>query len=643
MKGGRELDKTILDIIQFLNEQREPVSSSVIATDLNVSTKTVLNRINEFSSNLADEGIIILKKPRVGIWLEIKNTKSWERIINKNSNSIFDQPKQRMDYIILSLLMSEDPISLEEFSERLYSSYSTVNNDLTAVRQELAKYHLELANIRGLGYEIQGKEKDLRRLFSDKITKTDWLESLTESTNNINYSFLKEEVRRVLVNTKFHLSESNFENLCIHLFIAINRIQHNNYEINEDEEEFSQDFDCEIEKVEEALSLLVERLINKEFPSIEKKMLRIQLSAKQILANKDNDVITQDTVRKVNEMLQVVNQSFHIDLTQDQELIKNLSLHLVPLNYRLKYSIKVQNPLVEEIKKNCPLGFIVANEAVKVLDEPVNGSVGEDEIALLALHFNLALQRNENLQTRFRKKNIIIVCGTGVGTAMMLEFQILDKFGEYINETLVTDSISLENINVSEYDCLISTIPLKDNLEIPYLHVNYFLTESDIKQLQMLLSLDDIDQQLNRFFSEEFFFTHLDASNANDAINKIFDMTKNTIDLPEAFISSVLKREKLFSTEIGNNVAIPHPYDQFDLPSFAIIAILDNPIKWNKKEVQFVLLFIIGKNDKENMQFFYQTISKYLIDSEKINNIIESQRFDVFLKDIKSTITRGGN
>src|SRR5699024_3057061 len=314
MKGGRELDKTILDIIQFLNEQREPVSSSVIATDLNVSTKTVLNRINEFSSNLADEGIIILKKPRVGIWLEIKNTKSWERIINKNSNSIFDQPKQRMDYIILSLLMSEDPISLEEFSERLYSSYSTVNNDLTAVRQELAKYHLELANIRGLGYEIQGKEKDLRKLFSDKITKTDWLESLTESTNNINYSFLKEEVRRVLVNTKFHLSESNFENLCIHLFIAINRIQHNNYEINEDE----------------ALSLLVERLINKEFPSIEKKMLRIQLSAKQILANKDNDVITQDTVRKVNEMLQVVNQSFHIDLTQDQELIKNLSLHLVP-------------------------------------------------------------------------------------------------------------------------------------------------------------------------------------------------------------------------------------------------------------------------------------------------------------------------
>src|SRR5699024_3454263 len=398
MKVGRELDKTILDIIQFLNEQREPVSSSVIATDLNVSTKTVLNRINEFSSNLADEGIIILKKPRVGIWLEIKNTKSWERIINKNSNSIFDQPKQRMDYIILSLLMSEDPISLEEFSERLYSSYSTVNNDLTAVRQELAKYHLELANIRGLGYEIQGKEKDLRKLFSDKITKTDWLESLTESTNNINYSFLKEEVRRVLVNTKFHLSESNFENLCIHLFIAINRIQHNNYEINEDEEEFSQDFDCEIEKVEEALSLLVERLINKEFPSIEKKMLRIQLSAKQILANKDNDVITQDTVRKVNEMLQVVNQSFHIDITQEQELIKNLSLHLVPLKYRLKYSIKVQNPLVEEIKKNCPLGFIVANEAVKVLDEPVNGSVGEDEIALLALHFNLALQRNENLQ-----------------------------------------------------------------------------------------------------------------------------------------------------------------------------------------------------------------------------------------------------
>ncbi|GAB2319696.1 PRD domain-containing protein [Alkalibacterium sp. s-m-22] len=629
------MDKTFLQIIRFLEKRDTAVSSAEIADNLRLSTKTILSRIKKYGDDIQSKGGVIKSRPRVGISLEIQDQDLWNKNFHEMNTPIFSEPQQRMEYIILSLLLSEEPIALEDFSEKLYSSYSTVGNDLVSIRQELASHNLELINVRGKGYLIQGKESDLRKYFSMKIRKMNWLEMLFDGKDAINCNEIELNIKRILAKNYYHLSDNSFENLSVHIYIMINRIKNNKYDRSKFDENHLNDFSPKVKSIAEELADYISTVIDTDLPVIEIYMLMIQLSAKQVIANKKKIVISDEILEMVNEMLILIKNSFHIDMSNNIELTRNLALHLVPLNYRLEYNIKIENPLVEEIKKNFPLGYILSNEASKVISNKYGKQLDENEIALLALHLNLGLQRVREPKQTIRKKRVLIICGTGIGTAKMLEYQIMEKYGEYIKSTNVSDSINVDRIELSQYDCLISTTSLRKEYEIPSLHVNYFLTKEDFNNIENLLIEKDREKQIESFFSEDLFFVDIKGDTKNEVIREMIKRANQIKELPDQLLESILKREELFSTEIGNGVAIPHPFEQFDIETQSIISILEHPIKWDKKKVQFIMIFMIGKNDKNSLQLFYQAISSYLVNSYKINKIIKEKNYNNFIEDIK--------
>lgn len=636
------MDNVFLDIVNFLMSKNAPVSSAEIASEVGISTKTVFNKLKLFNDDLKKEGGRIVKKPGKGIWLEVFNEESWSEQSFLKKKSIFDQPKQRMDFIILSLLTTDNPISQEDFAEKLFVSFSTVGNDLTHVRKELLENELRLVNIRSKGYVIDGEESNLRKYFSKKINTTDWLEMLNDESGNISFSQIKKVTKNILLEHRFSLSENSFENLCIHIFIITRRIEHASYEETNYDLEKIPGFSKAVKDVSKSLVNCIEEVTNFKVPKIEAYLLMTQLSAKQVIADKDRALITFEILSLVENMINLVKKSFHIDLTEDSDLKMALALHLVPLEKRLQFNIDVSNPLVNEIKQNCPLGFIIANEAVKVIERKTEKTISEDEVSLLALHFNLAIQKHKDSQPIFKKKNIIIVCGTGVGSAKMLEHQILDKFEKYLGQVHITDFINLESIDLSNFDFILTTIPIKKKFKIPLIDINYFLTKDDVRKLEILFSFADVERQVLRFFSEDLFLTNIQSKTKSGVIKQLLHVAKRKIHLPDGMFSSIMKRERLFSTEIGNMAAIPHPFELFETQTCAIIGILEEPIIWDTKSVQIVMLLIVGKNDRDNLQLFYQLISKYLVDETKIQALIKERDFNFFLGQIREIIKEDG-
>ena len=64
--------------------------------------------------------------------------------------------------------------------------------------------------------------------------------------------------------------------------------------------------------------------------------------------------------------------------------------------------------------------------------------------------------------------------------------------------------------------------------------------------------------------------------------------------MTDKYKESVFNREKIMSTDLGNNIAIPHGSEKEILQSKIVIATLKNPISWNQHQVQIVFMIAMS-------------------------------------------------
>ena len=239
------------------------------------------------------------------------------------------------------------------------------------------------------------------------------------------------------------------------------------------------------------------------------------------------------------------------------------------------------------------LAFMIATTACGVLKERYQKEISEDEIGYIALHINLALERKRET---IRRKNIVIVCSTGRGTAELLEYQYRDKFGKYINQLMTCDVLTLDRIDFSDVDLVISTVEIPVKLPVPIPRVQYFMQTRDESKIKRVLAQSGTSS-IEHFFDPNLFLVNVPAKNKTEVIDYMSARIRNFYKVPRNFKELILLREKKAVTEFGNLIAIPHPYRVCTDETFVCVALLKRPILWDKKKVQLVFLlraFITG-------------------------------------------------
>jgi transcriptional antiterminator len=350
--------------------------------------------------------------------------------------------------------------------------------------------------------------------------------------------------------------------------------------------------------------------------------------------NLDNllSAVEPQIISIAENIIEMAEDILDVRLKDDKKLLTGLVLHLRPAVNRLKYGLSLRNPILNNIKENYPNVFGAAWAASILFEEKLGIQIKEEEVGFIALHLGAALERkNVNIK-------LLLVCGSGIGTAQLLSSKLNENFANIE----IIDSIAmhkLKNYDLKNIDLIISTVPI-NSLDKPYMQVNPLLLEEDIKavkrKLNNLISEKNIEEPKkgnNKIFDKDFIFLDLDFESKNNLLKYLCRQLTEENIVKKEYFDSVLKRENLTSTEIINGLAIPHGDKEYILKSKIAVARLISPIKWNEnksKSIRFVFLLALKNRDKAKE--FFKIFNQIVRDKNLLNKILNAKTAEQVFK-----------
>lgn len=227
--------------------------------------------------------------------------------------------------------------------------------------------------------------------------------NLTISTGN-DYEDIKNRIFTIITKySKEHdlaIEQSTLQQLSIHLAIAMIRIESNNYiplsssilnDYKHDENYFHAKKICEnianefqLEIAENEIALVAMHLAKGDYFETE--------------FFTGLDIIDEDIIHISKKAIDNIYDKYHVDFRNDEKLLVNMSLHLLPAIDRLQKNDFSKNPLTKEIKERHSVEFNYAKVLNETVDQTYHKSFNDDELAFLTLYFVLATNRmNQNI------------------------------------------------------------------------------------------------------------------------------------------------------------------------------------------------------------------------------------------------------
>lgn len=637
-------EERMVSILKNLSKS-EYVSSKKLAAILELSSKTILNEIKELNQLLEPVKAYIEVKPKRGCKLVIGDEQAYSNFLSvlelPTQKLVPVTPDQRIQYLLVYLLETEKWVKIEQLCEKFYISQSSLSKDLKEVRKYLACYSIQLESRPNYGLKIKGSEFDIRlclvSIINDKdvalfYKKEDNIEDTIE-----NLAHIKKILDQIFEETNFQIADISYQNLVFHIFTSLNRILRGHrvmlVENQLNQIKSKKEFFLAKRIMEEAY-----KLYGLDFKNLEEESayIAIHLEAKRTIGfdKLNQNVVISDGINEtVSLMLEEVKKIYYIDFFDDFDLRMMLALHLVPFNTRMEYDLVLRNPLLKDIKTQYTYAFNLAVVASDVLRQHFGKMIEEEEIGYFALHFNLALERKKKV---LDKKNILIVCGTGRGTAQLLLFRFQENFGKYLDVIDTCDVLSVKNKDFSKIDYVVTTVPLTTSIPVPILEIKSLMGETDIKKVHRFLTKGE-NSFVEKYFTKDLFFSEVEVSTKEEAIQYMVNKIQYLrADIPTDFYKAILKREKQATTEFGNLIAIPHPWKAMSEDTFVCVCILKKPIIWNEKKVQLIYMTSMETNSDRDLMIFYKVTSKLLVNRNYVEEIIQRKSFDFMIKLLKS-------
>lgn len=630
-----------ISILTFLEDNQYHTALS-LAKRLKVSDKTVRCIIKEVNSILSvNKCAYIETKHGIGCRLIVNDANAFftfkEDIIKKEAEGyIPSTSKGRIKYLIDYLLNSKDYVKIASLQDILYVSRNTLTADIKEAEKELNKFNLNLIRKPNRGIKVTGNEFNFRLCLANYIAEND-KSALSANVFGKDYRDKMEKIAfcidKSLREQEITISEMAFQNLLIHIYVAIIRMETGAYvpldlntinKINK-----SNEFNAASKILKS-----IEKTFDMTFPKEEISYIAIHLAGKKFLPGSveaedyDNIVISPALNNIAIEMIEKVYKSFRFDFRDNLELRMSLCQHLLALDIRVRYNLNLQNPLLNDIKERFSLAYAMASQACMVISQYYGKKLKDDEIGYIALAFALALERN---RTSIAKKNVLVVCATGKGSAVLMGFRYKEEFGRYINEINACDVTELNKIDFTNIDYIFTTVPIGIKVPVPIMEVKYFLDDSSIKTIRNILVKGNQKESMKDYYLPELFIPNLKCRDKNEAIRLMCGHISKYIKLPENFYELVLKREELARTEFGNNVAMPHPNDAIEEKTFVCVAVLEEKVLWGERDVQVVFLVSVERDTNIDLQNFYTITSRFLLSEDCINELIETRSYDALM------------
>lgn len=613
-----------------LLETDNPIKVDELSKFLSCSNRTVRNDLDIIETSTNDK-LSLVRKPGVGIYLE-GETYDKHELLNKLNNktaSINEDTKRRQLKILFDLLLYKKIYTLSELEDKYYESRKVIREDLDAIEDFIIPYKLNLNIQSGVGINITGSEKNKRDLLA-KLMRLDIYEKGSKdlinffpSTMIIKINYVLEKHIPELLDLKEEYDYLN--SITIHVLFMVLRIEENaSVNLSEDESQFLEYSHKSLEVSKNIVEDLENRF-NLVFPEEELKYLALRIMTYRLKSEEVNHQIDNNVQDIVDRLVDKASDLLKLPLNQDEVLKENLYQHLRSSFARIKTGFHIQNPLIQEIKQTYLQIFFIIKTIIEESMSDENYVFPEAEVAYLTVHFQSAIERMTQYNQVYKA---ILISDYGVGLDTFLKTKIESTLPQ-VKIIKVIDSS--ENLELYNYDFVIDV--KQESLLENSVAISALFNEDDRHRIINFLA--SYKAPITRKDFNIFDYTHsfliYPQKNFNDKEAIVKYMVDRLVEreyVNEEFYESVLSREENSSTYIGSGIAIPHgKTDAIKTSSLSILS-LENPVKWQDKEVSIVFLLAIRKEDfaKEETKNLFSLLNDLMKNKEKRHKLLLEEK-----------------
>lgn len=623
----------IKKLISILQNESEWISGTKLSQLIHVDKKTIRNYIQELNNSNQ---------------YKIESSPKGYRLDIAYNDTYITQTQERTKLILYRLLSNKDGISIFDLAEEFCVSESTISNDITnQIKSMIEPYHLDVVS-HDYKFCLFGKESDIRKLIGYIATHNSngyfsSTETLQKLAPTINVKEIGAKLKEFCDNSNLTVNSYALNNLLIHLIIIIIRLTSNDTLIEIRGNSISNQIESNNEK--DKILLFANQISDYCFTLTNSKMtqadynqivLLISLSVEnvgitQIDLDKFSQIADKDFFNATIKNLIRVAEKYNLQ-NFDNEFICQFYLHTYNLTQRSRFNISYPNPLALQIKQEYAPVYDMAVYYAHLIATQYNIVISEDEIGFIAFHIGSYL---ESHQPKSEKISCLVICEDYHLSAKRLMHELHMSFGE---ELTIIKMITISEYNKSYNPDIIISTSVYDFNHPHTVYVNPLITKKNILSIHSEIEEIKIEKKhaeslntLVQIFKKELYFENIECKSSEECIKFLCKKAKLFGFVDDDFTNDVLSREQYSSTAFTNQVAIPHSINISAKNSFISIIHNQTPIPWGKKNINFVLLIGIAKEETALFRDLFDIIVDSFSTVEKTVALLQTNSFDDFI------------
>ncbi|SCC30760.1 BglG family transcription antiterminator [Kosakonia oryziphila] len=597
----------------FMMLQNETLPQDELAQRLSVSTRTVRADITALNALLEHHGAQFILTRGSGYQLKIDDATRYQTLQAARPRllRIPRSGPERVHYLVVRFLTSAFSLKLEDLADEWFVSRATLQNDMTEVREWFSRYRLTLETRPRHGMKLFGSEMALRACLTDLLFELAQLNAhnplITEEALNPG---VPEALAAILHDcfSRYHIRLTDEGELFIRLYcaVAVRRISEG-YPLSEFTAE---DGDENVRDAARAISATLQQLAGKPLAASEEHWLRVHIAGRRVQEIAPSAISADDDETLVNYILGYINTHYNYNLQSDDQLHADLLTHIKTMITRVRYQIMIPNPLLDNIKQHYPMAWDMTLAAVSSWGKYTPYVISENEIGFLVLHIGVGLERHYNIGYQ-RQPSVLLVCDAGNAMVRMIEAVLARKYPQIVISRTVTLRDYEQCDGIAE-DFVISTARISEK-DKPIVTIAPFPTDYQLEQIGKLVLVDRTRPwMLEKYFDAAHFRIIDGAMDQQTLFQTLCHQLQDEGFVGAEFVDSVVEREAIVSTMLGEGIALPHALGLLAKKTVVYTVLAPKGIQWGEEIAHVIFLLAISKSEYEEAMAIYDIFVTFL-------------------------------
>lgn len=593
--------------------QNEPLPQDELARRLTVSTRTVRADITALNELLLHHGAQFVLSRGTGYQLSITDAGRYAALQTAHPRQlrIPRTGPERIHYLLVRFLTAAYSLKLEDLAEEWFVSRATLQGDMAEVREWFNRYNLSIETRPRHGMKLFGSEMSIRACLTDLLSlliQEDSEHPLVnkEALNAGVPQQLEQGLQACFNHYRIRLTDEGEQFIRLYCAVAVRRISEG-FPLSDFT---ADDVGDNVREAARDIAGLLQTLTSKTLSESEEHWLRVHIAARQVQDLAPSTISADDAGALVNYILRYINTHFNYNLLTDAQLHADLLTHIKTMITRVRYQISLPNPLLSNIKQHYPLAWDMTLAAVSSWGKYTPYAINENEVGFLVLHIGVGLERHYNIGYQ-RQPQVLLVCDTGNSTVRMIQAMLLRKYPQ-LEVTRIISLRDYEQLASVEEDFVISTARISDK-DKPVVVMSPFPTDYQLEQIGKLVLVDRTRPwMLEKYFDAGHFCIIDEPMDQQALFRRLCGALEQEGFVDSEFLASVVEREAIVSTMLGDGIALPHSLGLLAHKTAVYTVLAPQGIPWGDETAHVIFLLAISKSEYEEAMAIYDLFVTFL-------------------------------